>query len=236
MFKGKAGGAQMKPLQGLQREELDSWGGYDSGNKKSRMTQYANAYQGQNDEQNNAMFGQGGDVNKMMGTIWDGIKTGAGNTGKFISKWDSNIRKQQNPEANTGNPYPNPNQPTTEEIPPGVEGGTEQDFSNADGSSTKEVYNEETGTWGPMPSGEPAVGTTKGGKYGYGNTADGQDIIYPAGKNIIGGNTDPITKGAVNDMGMNFMMGGVGGGGNALKAGKKSILGLYNKYKGGFNG
>tara|TARA_R110000744_G_scaffold204727_2_gene323547 strand:+ start:369 stop:1094 length:726 start_codon:yes stop_codon:yes gene_type:complete len=110
MFKGKAGGSQMKPLQDLQKEELDNWGGYDSGNEKSKMTQYANAYNGQNDEQNTAMFGQGGDVKKQMGTIWDQIKSGAGKFGDDLkSNYEKNMREagymESEPEKN---PYENP--------------------------------------------------------------------------------------------------------------------------------
>ena len=41
---GAAGGAQMKPYQQLTAEELQSWQGYDPNIQKSRATQYANAY------------------------------------------------------------------------------------------------------------------------------------------------------------------------------------------------
>ena len=50
---GAAGGAspqsqnQLKALGDTSREELDAWQGYDPNNQKSRMTQYANAYEQQ---------------------------------------------------------------------------------------------------------------------------------------------------------------------------------------------
>ena len=66
--------------------------------------------------------------------------------------------------------------------------------------------------------------------------------MYPAKKNIfgdlpiVGGKTDPITRGSINDMSQNFTMGGFGGGGfgSVGKSAKKGILGLYNKFKGGY--
>jgi hypothetical protein len=118
MFKGKAGGSQMKPLQDLQKEELDNWGGYDSGNEKSKMTQYANAYNGQSDEQNTAMFGQGGDVKKQMGTIWDQIKSGAGKFKEGVQnldeKMESNYAKSGWGGKDYKNPYAEPVEPKEE--------------------------------------------------------------------------------------------------------------------------
>lgn len=108
MFKGKAGGATMKPYQDLKAEELAAWEGYDPTNEKSRHTQYANAALAQ--QKKPMMFGQGGDPNKNMGDIWQQLKGTGKKIGegleKFGSDWESNYQKQMGyDDPVTPNPY-----------------------------------------------------------------------------------------------------------------------------------
>ena len=210
MFRGKAGGAQMKPYKELKAEELAAWQGYDPTNQKSRHTQYANAAADQ--QQNPAMFGQGGDPNKDMGDIWKQLK-GAGSAigkgvGKFADDWQSNYEKQMRsqglmePEASK-NPYPAPQRPapTEEEALEVSQANNTPGEDDSDGDGIPNYVDKSPG----------AIEGT--GKYGHGQSEDGQDIIHPASKNILGWDTDPITKGSIDDMGMGFAMGGMGGGG-----------------------
>lgn len=103
MFKGKAGGATMKPYQDLKAEELAAWEGYDPTNEKSRHTQYANAALAQ--QQKPMMLGQGGDPNKDMGTIWENMGK---SVEKFGSDWKSNYERQMGIQPEQQNPYSSP--------------------------------------------------------------------------------------------------------------------------------
>lgn len=105
MFKGKAGGAEMKPYQDLKAEELADWGGYDSTNQKSRATQYANTYNQQQSQQQDT------------GRIWDQIQTGGQKIGKAVGKfgsdWQSNYETRMRDQglmepAASENPFPVP--------------------------------------------------------------------------------------------------------------------------------
>jgi len=243
MFKGKAGGSQMNPGQQQAQTRVDD---YRSKNWAADDTIDMSLWNNQqSDDQNTAMFGQNGDVKKQMGSIWDQIKTGAGKASKqFSEDYDYNYKKRfGNPEA-AENPYSPPKRGTyeNEEI---IKSNNTPSNVDADGNNIPDlIQNPDNSpkTTNALPEGVDTDGNKipdliqAPGKFGHGKTADGQDVMYPAGKNFVGGKTDPITRGFVDDMSQNFIMGGFGGGGfgSVGKSAKKGILGLYNKFKGGY--
>ena len=84
-----AGGPSMKPYQQLTAEELDSWQGYDPNNQKSRATQYANAYNQQQQPGSQPPAQQSAPTQQGPGLL-DKMKTGMQNIGggKLLLKVD----------------------------------------------------------------------------------------------------------------------------------------------------
>ena len=100
-------GTQMKDPQTLSKEELANWGDFDPNSGKSRMNQYYNAYNAQqNPVQQSAT--------QPKGSIWDqlGTKIGGG-LKKFGDQWaagrEAMMRHQGTWQEAPVNPYANPN-------------------------------------------------------------------------------------------------------------------------------
>tara|TARA_R110002020_G_scaffold388750_1_gene599439 strand:+ start:304 stop:987 length:684 start_codon:yes stop_codon:yes gene_type:complete len=206
MFKGKAGGALqgMVDPQKLSKEQLDAWEGYDKNSDQSRLTQYHNAYaqQGNPAEESESinnptpstpMFGQFGDPKKAMGRVWDQIQGGGQKLGKglqkFGSDWEANYEKQLKSQGLWN------------------ETDSKNPYQNP---NSKNTYDEPIGP--PAPGEEPYPDVSQGPPV----SGNPDDVLYPAGKNIFGGRTEPITRDSIDDMSQNFVMGGFGGGGGGF--------------------
>ena len=148
-------GTQMKDPQTLSKEELANWGDFDPNSGKSRMNQYYNAYNAQqNPVQQSAT--------QPKGSIWDqlGTKIGGG-LKKFGDQWaadrEAMMRHQGTWQEAPVNPYANPNAQNDQQAgvtsTPEVDDGSIQTFENKDGTKVQEVYDEETGTWKPKADG-----------------------------------------------------------------------------------
>ena len=122
MFKGKAGGSQMNPAQQKAQSRVDdyrekNWAADDTidmdlWNKQAGVQGGTGT---PSPDQQGQMFGQMGDPKKLMGTIWDQVKTGAGKFGDDLkSNYEKNMREAgyMNPEPEK-NPYENPETPST---------------------------------------------------------------------------------------------------------------------------
>ena len=125
MFKGKAGGSQMNPGQQKAQARVDDYRSKDWAADDTIDMDLWNKQAGvqggtgtPSPDQQGQMFGQMGDPKKMMGTIWDQIKSGAGKFKEGVQnldeKMESNYAKSGWGGKDYKNPYAEPVEPKEE--------------------------------------------------------------------------------------------------------------------------